>query len=77
LEDHDWSAAVLDYALCDGDCSPLCDWFVARTIPFVVCTGHEDIGGSCRSGTHIMKPADSAVLVTTLEQLIRPAEARV
>jgi DNA-binding NtrC family response regulator len=66
---HQWSAAVLDYALCDGNCSSLCEWMSAHDVPFVVCTVHENISQSCRKGVHMLKPIDMDQLVETVALL--------
>ena len=70
IEEHTWSAAVLDYGLCDGDCSPLCEWMLERSIPFIVCTVHDEISASCRAGIHVLKPTNVEALVKMVEQLI-------
>jgi DNA-binding response OmpR family regulator len=70
VEGRTWSAAVLDYGLCDGDCSPLCEWMLERCIPFIVCTVHDDISASCRAGIHVLKPTNVEALVRMLERCI-------
>jgi DNA-binding response OmpR family regulator len=67
-----WSAAVLDYTLPDGDCSPISDWLIENRIPFIVYTGYEKVGGSCASGLLVPKPIDASAIVTEVEQLIGP-----
>jgi DNA-binding NtrC family response regulator len=74
VQKHQWSAAVLDYALCDGNCASLCEWMLEHDVPFVVCTVHENISQSCRKGVHMLKPVDMDKLVDTVAQLATMAK---
>lgn len=65
-----WSAAVLDYTLPDGDCSPISDWLVENRIPFVIYTGAGEVRGSCASGLLMPKPSEASAIVTEVVQLI-------
>jgi DNA-binding response OmpR family regulator len=72
IEAHDWSAAVVDYELPDGDCSSLCEQLTTRGVPFVVHTGHAELPPAFLGGVHLCKPASGDELVETLEQLLSP-----
>ena len=72
IEAHDWSAAVLDYELPDGDCSLLCEQLRTRGVPFVVHTGHAELPRASLGGIHVCKPASTDELVGALEQLLKP-----
>ena len=75
LAHHDGlSAAILDHALPDGDCSILCELLKKRSIPFLVYSGFGPGGHGCQSAPYLGKPAHPEVLVTMLEDLIlRPS----
>jgi DNA-binding NtrC family response regulator len=64
------SAAVVDYALSDGDSSGICKRIAQRNIPFIVYTGYDNLDGAFRHGVHVRKPASLRALVTTLRHLI-------
>jgi DNA-binding response OmpR family regulator len=70
VEDPALSAAILDHALSDGDCSTVCKRMRERNIPFVTYSGYDHLGGVCRDGTLVMKPASMAVLVATVNTLL-------
>jgi len=67
------SAAVLDYALGDGDSSGICERMKERKIPFIVYTGYDNLGGAFRHGVHLKKPASLSDLVATVRGLISGA----
>lgn len=71
---HDWSAAVLDYELPDGNCSSLCEQLRTRGVPFVVHTGHDELSRTYLGGVHVCKPASGDKLVETLEQVLKSAQ---
>ena len=71
LAQHDnLSAAILDHALPDGDCSELCKVLTQRDIPFVVYSGFGPSSDACKHAQHLSKPADPQLLVTVLQDLI-------
>jgi DNA-binding response OmpR family regulator len=74
IDAHHWSGAVLDYELPDGDCAPLCQRLGARGVPFVVHTGHDELPRIYLGGVCVYKPASGAMLVETLEQLLKPMQ---
>jgi DNA-binding response OmpR family regulator len=70
VENPALSAAILDHALSDGDSSTVCERMKERNIPFVTYSGYGHLGGVCREGTLIMKPASMSVLVETVKTLL-------
>ena len=70
VEDPALSAAILDHALSDGDSSTVCKRMKERNIPFVTYTGYDPLGGACREGVHVMKPASMSLLVATVKGLL-------
>ena len=64
------SAAILDHALPDGDCSKLCEVLKQRHIPFIVYSGFGPGADACKDAPHLSKPAEPEVLVTLLQDLI-------
>ena len=70
VEDPALSAAILDHALSDGDSSTVCKRMKERNIPFVTYTGYDPLGGVCREGVHVMKPASMSLLVATVKGLL-------
>jgi DNA-binding response OmpR family regulator len=71
VEDGTLSAAILDHALGDGDSSQLCTRLKERNIPFVLYSGYSQLDGVCGEAVHVPKPATPALLVTTVEGLLR------
>jgi DNA-binding response OmpR family regulator len=71
VEDGALSAAILDHALGDGDSSQLCERLKERNIPFVLYSGYSHLDGPCGEAVHVPKPATPALLVTTVEGLLR------
>jgi DNA-binding response OmpR family regulator len=73
LVEHDGlSAAILDHALSDGQCTNLCDRLNERDIPFLMYTGMEKVTeGPCKDAPHLAKPASHATLLDAMEALIR------
>jgi CheY-like chemotaxis protein len=71
IERDRWSAAVLDHKLGDADGSPICEALTERDIPFVLYTGHEPDSSVCDDGVVVLKPVSSAVLVQTVEELVK------
>jgi DNA-binding response OmpR family regulator len=70
LEQRDWAGAVLDYSLGDGYCTPLCEWCVERQIPFIVCSGYEELSAPCSQGIRMPKPSPSEEIVRTMASLL-------
>ncbi len=64
------SAAVLDYALNDGDASQICDRLDQRNIPFVIYSGYDYVEGPCSEGEHVRKPVPPPVLVDAVVDLL-------
>jgi CheY-like chemotaxis protein len=76
LAQHDGlSAAILDHVLPDGDCSQLCELLKQRDIPFILYSGFGACVDACQDAPHLSKPAEPAVLVTLLQDLILGREA--
>ena len=71
MEDGALSAAVLDHALGDGDSSQLYERLKERNIPYVLHSGYSQLDGACGDAVHVPKPATPALLVTTVEGLLR------
>jgi DNA-binding response OmpR family regulator len=59
----DITAAVLDYRLADGDCTPICTLLSERGIPFVFYSGYDDARQIWPEAAHVQKPADAARIV--------------
>jgi len=70
VEKPDLSAAILDHALIDGDCSKVCERMRERNIPFVTYSGYDNLAEPCRGGVSVRKPASMSVLVATVEGLL-------
>ena len=71
VEDDDLAAAVLDHGLSDGDSSKLCERLKELGIPFVLHSGYSAVEGACRDAVFVAKPENPAVLVATVEGLLR------
>jgi DNA-binding response OmpR family regulator len=73
LVEHDGlSAAILDHALSDGECTNLCARLLERDIPFLMYSGSgKSTEGPCKDAPHIEKPATHAELLDAMEALIR------
>jgi hypothetical protein len=70
IKSQRWAGAVLDFALCDEECTPLCEWLAEREIPFIVCTGYEEVSAPCSSGIRLLKPITSEEVVDTMAALV-------
>lgn len=70
VEDPALSAAILDHAFSDGDSAEVCARMKERSIPFVTYSGYDHLGGTCRGGVHVKKPASMSVLVATVKGLL-------
>jgi DNA-binding response OmpR family regulator len=70
LDGHHWAGAVLDFALCDEDCTPLCEWFLERQIPFIICSGYEEVSAPCSRGIRMVKPVVAEELVNSMAALL-------
>lgn len=64
------SAAIIDFALGQENCLPLCARLRDRQIPFVVHTGYADIPALCGHGVIVPKPATSATLLNALAHIL-------
>jgi DNA-binding response OmpR family regulator len=65
------TAAIIDHSLHDGvTTSDVCDALQKRHIPFIVYSGFSEIHGVCAKGELVHKPANPALLVTTLQGAI-------
>jgi hypothetical protein len=53
----DFTAAVLDHGLSDGDTSEVCETLTGCSIPFVVYSGYSKLDGPCSEGELVSKPA--------------------
>jgi DNA-binding response OmpR family regulator len=78
LVEHDGlSAAILDHALADGECTNLCARLLERNIPFLMYTGAErPTEGPCKDAPHISKPSTHERLLDAMEELIRDHNRR-
>ena len=70
-EHQDLSAAILDFALREGDTAVLCTRLTERGIPFIVYTGYDQVNDACRAGVIVAKPAAPDILLVTLAQMLR------
>jgi DNA-binding response OmpR family regulator len=70
IEAREWAGAVLDYALGDGDCTSVCEWFLERKIPVIIHSGYENLCDPCSRGVQLPKPADSEEVVKTMGLLV-------
>lgn len=75
LGEHHWAGAVLDFALCDDDCTPLCEWFVERQIPFIICSGYDEVSAPCSRGIRMLKPVLAKELINSMVSLLAPPSA--
>ena len=72
LVEHDGlSAAILDHALPDGDCTSICKRLAERGIPYLVYSGFPRTEGPCNGAPHLSKPASHDQLLDAVEALIR------
>jgi DNA-binding response OmpR family regulator len=71
----DFTAAVLDHGLSDGDTSEVCETLKGRSIPFVVYSGYSKLEGPCSEGELVCKPASPQHLVSRLVEVlaVRPS----
>ena len=67
---HNLSAAILDHALPDGDCSKLCELLKQRDIPFIVYSGFGPGADPFNDVPYLEKPAEPEILVTLVQDLI-------
>ena len=58
----DISAAVLDYRLGDGDCTPICTLLSERGIPFVFYSGYDDVRQNWPDAAHAAEIDPKAIL---------------
>jgi DNA-binding response OmpR family regulator len=78
LVEHDGlTAAILDHALADGECTNLCARLLERNIPFLMYSGAEkSTEGPCKDAPHISKPSTHERLLDAMEELIRDHNRR-
>jgi DNA-binding response OmpR family regulator len=78
LVEHDGlSAAILDHALSDGECTNLCARLLERDIPFLMYScAEKSTEGPCKHAPHLSKPSTHAQLLDAMEQLIRDHKVR-
>jgi DNA-binding response OmpR family regulator len=65
-------AAVLDYALADGDCRPIAARLQLRRIPFLIYSGYDHVREMWPDVPVIPKPADPQDLIDLLARLAAP-----
>ena len=67
------SAAILDHGLQDGVSSQLCERLAEKGIPFVVYSGYGrgQLDAACHKGVVVEKPAHPALLVATVQGLLK------
>jgi DNA-binding response OmpR family regulator len=70
VEDHALSAAILDHALSDGDCSKVCERMKERSIPFVSYSGYDRLQGACHAGVLVKKPVAMSELLAIVGALL-------
>lgn len=64
------SAAVLDYAVADGNCADLCGLLSAEQIPFALYSGHSELDEDCEQGEIIFKPAGADEVVAVVVKML-------
>lgn len=76
IVEHDGlSGAILDHALPDGDCSLLYARLKERGIPFIIYSGYRKDELEIPQGVpYLAKPANPAVLVEMMLDLLRTSE---
>lgn len=73
LVEHDGiSAAILDHAIGENNCSSLYERLRERGIPFIIYSGYDVPDEVRKGGIPIPKPALPGVLVAAVEDLLRP-----
>jgi DNA-binding response OmpR family regulator len=70
VEHHGLSAAVLDFGLGDDDSAAVCGRLNDRSIPFILRSGYTHASDACRGGTVVPKPADPAILISTIVKML-------
>ena len=65
------SAAIVDYAMREGDTAVLCTRLTERGLPFIVYTGYDKVSDACRAGVIVAKPAAPDILLSALAQILR------
>jgi DNA-binding response OmpR family regulator len=66
----EFTAAVLDHGLSDGDTSEVCETLTGRSIPFVVYSSYSKLEGPCSDGELVRKPATPQHLVSRLVEAL-------
>jgi DNA-binding NtrC family response regulator len=72
VEHGNISAAIIDRALRDGLCTPICEQLNAHAIPFLMHSGYGDLDVPCLSGVHFPKPASTSEMTDTIESFFGP-----
>ena len=67
----DLSAAVLDYRLADGDCTPICTLLSERSVPFVFYSGYDDMREQWSHAVRVPKPASPPELIQAVTEVLR------
>lgn len=77
LVEHDGiSAAILDHAIGEDNCSRLYERLRERGIPFIIYSGYVVPEADRKGGILIPKPALPGVLVAAVEDLLRPRQSQ-
>ena len=64
------SAAIVDFALADGNADELCERLNQKHVPFVLHSGYTHTGIACARGAVVPKPAGGDKLVEVVTQLL-------
>ena len=77
-EEEKFDAAILDVTIRGGKVYPVAERLLARGIPFVLASGHEDwaLPEALRDKPRLMKPFTAAALEEQLKLLYGEAETR-
>ena len=71
LVEHDGlSAAILDHALPDGDCTSICTRLTERGVPFMLYSGFPTTEGACKGAPHLSKPPEKCISAIVARWLI-------
>ena len=70
VEHDNLAAAIVDPVLPAGDSTILCEKLGERSVPIVVYSGPNDLGGPCGNATIVEKPASTEKLIATVENLL-------
>lgn len=70
LGEMNFSAAVIDYRLGDGDAGELCQRLTDLGVPFVIYSGYREVDEVCRKWGVIPKPASPQALIARVIALL-------